>query len=191
MFETRHLILRPWEETDSDAEQLYLYARDPMIGPAAGWPPHKSVEESRQILHRILCTPEIYAVLPKQTGRPAGAAGITFAKTGRKDLKEREAELGYWIGREFQGKGYASEAAEFLLERCFATLGMRTVWAAYYEGNEASRKVLEKCGMHWHHSVERSWCEAMGEYRTEHFCRITRKEWMSRKKVFQNGQIHV
>ena len=50
MLETRHLFLRPWEETQSDAEQLYLYAKDPDIGPAAGWPPHKSVAESKKIL---------------------------------------------------------------------------------------------------------------------------------------------
>ena len=35
---TERLILRPWQE--SDAESLYKYARDPEIGPIAGWPPH-------------------------------------------------------------------------------------------------------------------------------------------------------
>ena len=123
-------------------------------------------------------TPEIYAVLPKQTGRPAGGAGITYGKTGRPELKEREAEIGYWIGTDFQGKGYATEAAQFLIERCFTILDMRVVWAAFYDGNEASRRVQEKCGMTWHHTEERSWCAALGEYRVEHFCRITRKEWM-------------
>lgn len=178
MIETRHLILRPWEETEADARQLYLYASDPAIGPAAGWPPHKSIAESRQILHRILCTPEIYAVLPKQTGRPGGCAGLTFGKTGRAWLKERETEAGYWIGRPFQGRGYASEALDKLIERAFTVLNMRTVWAGYYEGNDASRRVQEKCHMTWHHVEEHTWCELLGEYRDEHFMRITRKEWM-------------
>ena len=39
---TQRLLLRPWQE--SDAEALYHYAKDPDIGPIAGWPPHKSVE---------------------------------------------------------------------------------------------------------------------------------------------------
>lgn len=183
MLETRHLFLRPWEETQADARALYEYAKDPAIGPAAGWKPHENVEESMHILHSILCTPEIYAVLPKQTGRPGGAAGITFGKTGRPSLKEREAEIGYWIAVPFQGKGYASEAVELLLQRCFETLNMRTVWAAYYDGNEASRRVQEKCGFVWHHLEEHTWVEALGEYRDEHFTRITRKEWKARQRA--------
>ena len=177
MLETKHLFLRPWEETDAEAQALFQYASDPQIGPKAGWPPHRSVEESRKILHGILCTPEIYAVLPKQTGRPGGCAGITFGSTGRPWLKQREAEIGYWIAVPFQGKGYATEALAYLLQRCFTVLDMKTVWAAYYDGNDASKRVQEKCGMRWHHTEDRSWCEALGEYRKEHFMRITRKEW--------------
>lgn len=177
MLETAHLFLRPWEETPEDAAQLYRYASDPDIGTAAGWPPHRSVEESRRVLHNILCTPEIYAVLPKSLGKPAGCAGITFGKTGRPMLKAQEAEIGYWIGKPFWGRGFATEAVVFLLERCFTQLGMRTVWCAYYEGNEASRRVQEKCGFSYHHTQEHTWCEPLKEYRTEHFMRLTRKEW--------------
>ena len=50
MFETKHLFLRPWEDTAQDALYLYQYAKDPSIGPSAGWRPHKSAEESRHIL---------------------------------------------------------------------------------------------------------------------------------------------
>ena len=42
---TERLILRPW--TEDDAESLYEYAKDPEVGPIAGWPPHKSVGESK------------------------------------------------------------------------------------------------------------------------------------------------
>ena len=47
-FKTERLILRPWEE--SDAESLYEYAKDPLVGPIAGWPVHTSVENSREII---------------------------------------------------------------------------------------------------------------------------------------------
>ncbi len=48
MLETESLILRPWDE--SDTEDLYRYASDPDVGPIAGWPVHTSVESSREIM---------------------------------------------------------------------------------------------------------------------------------------------
>ena len=45
MLETKRLYMRPWEE--ADAEILYQYAKDEAVGPAAGWPVHTSVENSR------------------------------------------------------------------------------------------------------------------------------------------------
>lgn len=46
--QTKRLILRPWQE--SDAEALYKYACNPNIGPIAGWPPHTSIGNSREII---------------------------------------------------------------------------------------------------------------------------------------------
>ena len=48
MLATERLILRRWE--DSDAEDLYKYAKDPDVGPIAGWPPHQSIGETRGIM---------------------------------------------------------------------------------------------------------------------------------------------
>ena len=62
--ETSRLILRPWRE--SDAESLYKYAKDPAIGPVAGWPPHTSVEDSQNVIRTIFSAPETYAVVLKQ-----------------------------------------------------------------------------------------------------------------------------
>ena len=57
--ETRRLILRHWEE--GDAEDLYQYASDPDVGPIAGWPPHRSAEESRAVIRNVLNGKEAYA----------------------------------------------------------------------------------------------------------------------------------
>ena len=48
ILKTQRLVLRPWKE--SDAECLYHFAKNPKIGPIAGWPPHKNVEESLEII---------------------------------------------------------------------------------------------------------------------------------------------
>ena len=55
-FETERLILRPWEETD--AEECYRYAKDPRVGPIAGWAVHTSVENSRENIKTDLSAPE-------------------------------------------------------------------------------------------------------------------------------------
>ena len=94
--ETDRLILRSWY--DSDAEELYKYAQNPQVGPVAGWPPHQSVEESLEIIRTVFSSPETYAVVLKETGKPIGCIGL---KTGNAtDLTERddECELGYWLG---------------------------------------------------------------------------------------------
>ena len=48
ILETERLILRPWEETDT--EECYKYAKDSRVGPIAGWPVHTSEEDSRQVI---------------------------------------------------------------------------------------------------------------------------------------------
>ena len=73
---TERLILRAWQE--SDAESLYKYAKDPAIGPIAGWPPHTSVGNSLEIIRTVFAAPETYAVVLKATGEPIGSVGIMF-----------------------------------------------------------------------------------------------------------------
>lgn len=52
---TERLTLRPWRETD--AAILFTHASDPDVGPAAGWPPHRSIEESREIIRTVFAAP--------------------------------------------------------------------------------------------------------------------------------------
>ncbi len=186
--ETSRLILRPWKKNKADAKALYNLAKDERVGPAAGWGVHRDPAHSLQIIRDILCTPDIYAVLRKQDdaavldrSRSAGlvgAAGLTYGNTGRRWLKEHEAELGYWIGVQFWGQGYAPEAAAALLHRAFYDLGMETVWCGYYDGNEQSRRVQEKCGFLYDHTDEHAFCEELKEERVEHFMKLTRERYL-------------
>ena len=59
--ETERILLRPWQ--DSDAETLFKYASDPKVGPRAGWPPHKSVEESLEIIQTVFNAEGMWAVI--------------------------------------------------------------------------------------------------------------------------------
>lgn len=184
--ETSRLILRPWQE--ADAEALYKYAKNPAIGPIAGWHPHTSVAESLEIIRTVFAAPETYAVVLKETGEPVGSAGVMFTDGMHSAaMQDNEAEIGYWIGVPYWGQGLIPEAVRCLLERCFIDLGVSAVWCGYYDGNNQSRRVMEKCGLTYHHT-ETGNVSPLGDVRTEHFMRITAEEWQSLRLIREIGR---
>jgi [ribosomal protein S5]-alanine N-acetyltransferase len=60
----------------------------------------------------------------------------------------RSAELGYWVGVPYWGKGYATEAARAVVTYGFGTLGLHRIFASHFSNNPASARVLRKIGMH-------------------------------------------
>ena len=170
--ETERLVLRPWRE--SDAEDLYKYASDADVGLPAGWPPHTSVENSSEIIRTVLSAPETYAVCLKEDGKAIGSIGFH-----RNDLAEDEDEyeLGYWIGKEFWGRGLIPEAAREMLRHAFINLKMKRIWCGYYEGNEKSRRVQEKLGFVYQKRTEGIEVSLLGEIRTGHSNLMTRERW--------------
>lgn len=139
-FETERLILRPWRE--EDAEALYKYASDPDIGPPAGWRAHESAEDSLNILKTVLMNGTTWAVCVKNSDEPVGSIGYFPCAVPE---AEKRPEIGYWIAKPFWGRGYIPEAVRFLTEWLFEN-GAEGVWCGHYEGNEKSRRVIEKCG---------------------------------------------
>ena len=174
-FETQRLILRPWME--SDAESLYRYASDPRVGPPAGWPVHTSVENSRQIIRDVLSAPETYAVVLKETGEPVGSVGLMIGKQSNIALTDNECEIGYWLGVPYWGKGLIPEAVKELMRYGFEELGMKKIWAGYFDGNDKSRRVQEKCGMVYQYTKENVPCSMLNEIRTEHITCVTKDQW--------------
>ena len=172
LIETDRLIARPW--LASDAESLFALASDPEIGPAAGWPPHGNVEESAEIIDTVLAAPETFAVVLKESGELVGCAGFNAGDTASMPLSDGELELGYWIGKPFWGHGYAVEASRALVERGFSELGLCGIHAAYFDGNERSRRVLDKLGFSYVRTEQDVECALLGERRTEHFMYLGR-----------------
>lgn len=173
--ETPRLVLRPW--CDNDAEALYKQASDPAVGPMGGWPPHTSVEESRRVIRTVFAAPETYAIVLKETGEAVGSIGLVPTDELHSDaIKEGETEIGYWIGRPYWGCGLTPEAVRCLLQRCFTALGVQAVWAAHYDGNTQSRRVMEKCGFRYHHTAITE-ISPEGDTKTEHFLRLLAEDW--------------
>lgn len=179
MLETKRLILRPWQ--DSDGESLYEYAKDPDVGPPAGWPPHTSVENSRELIRNVFSAPQTYAVCLKD-GKAIGSVGLKLK--GYTDMTDREdeCELGYWIGKPFWGQGLIPEAAGELLRYAFEELNMRAVWCGYYEGNEKSRRVQQKLGFVYRYTTHDLDVPLLKEKRTGHTSLLTREQWEKENK---------
>ena len=83
---------------------------------------------------------DLFAIRLKETGRLIGII-LYF------DEKEDSCEIGYGIGSGFWNQGYATEAVGRFLEYLFREKGMHTVYASFFTGNDASRRVMEKCSM--------------------------------------------
>lgn len=111
ILKTQNLILRSWKV--DDAEELYHHAKNPKIGPIAGWPPHKNVENSLEIIQTVFAKDETYAIT--LNGQIIGCVGLLVYPDGNHYWGENNAELGYWIAEEFWGNNYACEASEKLL----------------------------------------------------------------------------
>ena len=172
VLETERLVLRPWEE--ADAEECYQYAKDPRVGPIAGWPAHTGIENTRQVIRDVLMVPETYAIVLKDTGLPVGSIGLHHNDLAEKD---DEAELGYWLGVTYWGRGLVPEASKELLRHAFEDLKLARVWCGYYDGNEKSRRVQEKLGFRYQWTTEDAPVPQMGETRKGHVSLLTREEW--------------
>ena len=94
MLETERLVLRPWKETD--AESLYEYAKDPDIGPIAGWPPHQNIEESLHIIKTVFTGPECYAICEKNADKAIGA--IELKLKGYTDMTDKKTSASWGTG---------------------------------------------------------------------------------------------
>lgn len=181
VIETERLILRPWEE--ADAEECYKYAKDPRVGPMAGWPVHTGVENSRRIIRDVLIAPEIYAIVLKETGLPVGSIGLHHNELAE---KEDEAELGYWLGVPYWGRGIVPEAARAVLRHAFEDLGLDRVWCCYFDGNERSKRVQEKLGFRYQRTIEHAPVPQLGETRKNHVNLMTKAEWQNINRGSEN-----
>ena len=179
--ETQRLILREWQE--SDAEQLFVYASDPRVADNAGFKPHESEENSLEIIRTILSVPENYALFHRKRGYIIGSMGLMIGNASNLKLADNEAELGYWLGVPFWGQGLVPEAAKEVLRHAFEDLKLEMVWAGYFDGNDNSKRVLEKCGFVYHHTNENIYWERINKNVTEHIFCLTKEVWEETNKA--------
>ena len=91
-----------------------------------------------------LTNKDIYAIRLKDTGRLIGII-LYF------DATEESCEIGYGIGHQCWNKGYVSEAVRCFIDFLFYEKGFSKIYASFFPENEASKRVMEKCGMKYDH----------------------------------------
>ena len=143
---TERLILRPWRE--ADLSDFYEYARVDGVGQMAGWLPHKSIEESREVLQTFIDEKRIFAL--EHQGKVIGSLGIETYEESRypelalDNLKGRE--IGYVLSKDYWGRGLMPEAVRAAIRYLFDEVKLDFIIVGHFTRNDRSRRVIEKCG---------------------------------------------
>ena len=144
VMETNRLLLRPWRE--SDAEALFKYASNPDVGPRAGWPPHKTVKESKEIIRTVFHNDTTWAIELKETGEPIGCIGYLPSDGCKIPARDGEPLVGYWIAKPYWNQGICTEALQAMLDHIRNTTDFKSLISGHFIDNPASGRVMEKCG---------------------------------------------
>ncbi len=145
--ETERLILRPFKETD--LKDFYEYASEEGVGEMAGWEHHESRDKSKEILDMFIKEDKDFAICLKENNKVIGSFGVKeygmeAALTEFDGYLGRE--LGFVLARDYWGKGLMPEAAKAVIEYLFNELDYDFLLCGYYNFNNQSKKVQEKCG---------------------------------------------
>ncbi len=181
ILKTERLKLRPWRETDAVA--LYEYAKDERIGPIAGWPAHRSVEESAEVIRTVFAHEGIFAVTLAEDDKAIGLVGLLLGSDSNFEIAANEGEVSYWIGVPFWGRGLIPEVVREILRYGFEDLKLQSIWSGCFDNNVQSKKVQEKCGFKYQYTQESQLPFLDNEKRTELVSRITREEWVLKTVV--------
>ena len=143
--ETPRLLLRAFRE--EDAADFFSYASVPGVGEMAGWKHHERLEDTRRVLGMFLTEKNVFALVHKEDGRVIGSLGLHVADTQGTPYEDKRCkEIGYVLSKAYWGKGLMPEAVGEVIRYCFEELGAELLTVGHFEGNEQSRRVIEKCG---------------------------------------------
>ncbi len=143
--ETERLILRPF--TLDDAPRVQKLAGDMAVASTTLLIPHPykdGLAEEWIGAHQEKFekgTETVFAITLKSKALLVGAMGLHM------NPRHENAELGYWIGKPYWNKGYATEAAQAVLDYAFTALNLHRVHASHFTRNPASGRVMQKISM--------------------------------------------
>jgi RimJ/RimL family protein N-acetyltransferase len=174
--ESERLILRRFE--DSDLTPFVAYRKDPEVARYQSWDPCDE-QEAKAIIRemgaaRVGVPGEWFgfAIESKETGTLIGDCALRID-----EHEPYRAEVGFTLAREYQGRGFASEAVAHVLDYAFGTLGLHRIIAIADCRNAPSVALLERLGMRREgHFVENVWFK--GGWADEYLYAVLSHEWL-------------
>lgn len=135
-------ILRSWRPDDLDSLVRHANNRNVWRNLRDAFPhPYTAQDGERWLRSATRADPETnFAIVV--AGQAAGGVGVVL----KDDIYRRSAEIGYWLGEEFWGRGIVTEAVKAMTAYAFAAFDLARIYASVFEWNPASMRVLEKAG---------------------------------------------
>ena len=147
VIETQRLILRPFKQSDLD--DFYEYASVDGVGEMAGWKHHEGKDESQSILDLFINEDKTFAIVLKENNKVIGSLGVEeygMEQALSEFFDYQGREIGYVLSKDYWGKGLMPEAVKAAIDYLFNVQKLDFLTCGYYEFNNQSKKVQEKCG---------------------------------------------
>jgi RimJ/RimL family protein N-acetyltransferase len=171
VLETERLLLR--RPTLADVKAITSLANDRRIAENTRLPHPYSQDHAVDFVRGIASQQREAVFLIENNHTPIGMVGVEW--------RERDMpELGYWLGVEYWGQGFATEAARATIDFTFEEFEIEVLKSGARVANPSSRKVLEKCGFQWS-GVELHRFQSLGSSTPVDCFRLTRGVWASLK----------
>lgn len=177
VIKTDRLVLRTFN--DNDLEDLYSYAKTPGLGEMAGWPHHRSIEDSKEVLERFKKNKDVLAI--EKDSKVIGSLGLhPVDDEFYKEFEDKKGkEIGFVLSEDFHRQKIMTEAVKALMKYAFEDLGLDYISAGYFRGNFKSRWFQQKLGFSYYgsHVVK----VAMGNFEPTHQTIFTKEDYFSNK----------
>ncbi len=174
--ETTRLILRPYRETDIP-ELLPLIGTREVAATTLRIAHPYNEQHARDFLKLAEDPDKLWlAITLRSDGRQIGGMGL------RVEQQHQNAEIGYWLGVEYWGKGYATEGAREMLRYGFEDLKLNRIHASHFKHNSASGHILKKLGMRYE-GCQREQLRKWDQFVDSELYGILRREWQNSSEV--------
>jgi RimJ/RimL family protein N-acetyltransferase len=137
-----HCLVREWRL--EDAKSLATYANNRLVwrGLRDQFPHPYTIEDAHAFLRSVTNKQPVTNFCIEIEAAAAGGIGIRIGE----DVHRQTANLGYWLGEEFWGRGIMTEVVSAVVTCCFEKFPLNRICAEVYSNNPASARVLEKAG---------------------------------------------